>query len=107
MLEDVSDPSLIHWASFPKPWHPELTFEQPRWQGYAASPSKIGNVLFPPYGNAGSENYLLIAPKTGAATAQSGGSSLGLWVAIAVAVVVVVLIVLVLVGRRRPRAVEE
>ena len=37
VLEDVTDPSLIHWASFPKPWDPELTFERPRWQGYAAS----------------------------------------------------------------------
>ncbi|HYO43951.1 MAG TPA: TylF/MycF/NovP-related O-methyltransferase [Candidatus Limnocylindrales bacterium] len=37
VLEDVSEPHLIHWASFPKPWDPELTFEQPRWQGYAAS----------------------------------------------------------------------
>jgi hypothetical protein len=25
-----------------------------KWRGYAASPSKVGNVLFPPYGNAGS-----------------------------------------------------
>ena len=59
-----------------------------KWQGYAASPAKVGNTLFPPYGNAGSENFLLIAPKTGETT-QSGGSSLGLWVAVAVAVVVV------------------
>jgi peptide/nickel transport system substrate-binding protein len=77
-----------------------------KWQGYAASPAKIGNVLFPPYGNAGSENYLLIEPKTGATT-QSGGSSLGLWVAIAVAVVAVALAVLLVVRRRRPRVTEE
>ncbi len=35
-LEDVPDPSLIHWASFGKPWDPELTFEQDRWREYAA-----------------------------------------------------------------------
>ena len=79
-----------------------------KWEGYAASPSKIGNVLFPPYGQAGNENFLTIRPKTAAAaTADGGGSSLGLWVAIAVAVVVVVLIVLLVVRRRRPTMMEE
>ncbi|MCX6363135.1 MAG: ABC transporter substrate-binding protein, partial [Actinobacteria bacterium] len=78
-----------------------------RWQGYAASPAKIGNVLMPPYGNAGSENYVLIEPKTGAAAAKSGGSTVSLWVAIAVAVVVVALVVLLVVRRRRPQVMEE
>jgi peptide/nickel transport system substrate-binding protein len=77
-----------------------------KWQGYAASPSKVGNVLFPPYGNAGNENFLLIGPKTSAAAEESGGG-LGLWVAIGVAAVAVALIVLVVVRRRRPRATEE
>ena len=36
-LEDVPDPSLIHWAGFGKPWDAQLTFEQERWQGHAAS----------------------------------------------------------------------
>ena len=31
-LEDVPDPSLIHWASFGKPWDDQLTFEQERWR---------------------------------------------------------------------------
>jgi len=78
-----------------------------KWEGYAASPSKIGNVLFPPYGQAGNENYLLIRPKTAATTTEDGGSSLGLWVAVAVAAVAAALIVLVVVRRRRPRATEE
>ena len=82
-------------------------FNTAKWQGYAASPAEIGNVLFPPYGNAGSENYVLIEPKTGAATTEGAGSSLGLWVAIAVAAVAVALVALLIVLRRRPRAVEE
>ena len=78
-----------------------------KWQGYSQSPAEIGNTLFPPYGNAGSENFMLIAPKTAAATSAGGGSRVGLWVAVAVAVVVVVLIVLLVVRRRRPRMMEE
>jgi lipopolysaccharide biosynthesis glycosyltransferase len=35
VLEDVADPSVIHWASFGKPWEARLTFEQERWQMYA------------------------------------------------------------------------
>ena len=35
VLEDVSDPSLIHWASLGKPWEPELTYGQDRWRDYA------------------------------------------------------------------------
>ena len=77
-----------------------------KWQGYAASPAKVGNVLFPPYGNAGSENYLLIEPRAGA-TAQTGGGSTGLWVALGVAAVVVVMLIVFLLRRRRPRAFEE
>jgi hypothetical protein len=64
-------------------------------------------VLLFPYGNAGSENYVQIAPKTGAATADAGGSNLGLLVAVAVAVVIVALIVLLVVRRRRPTMMEE
>ena len=82
-------------------------FNTAKWQGYAASPAEIGNVLFPPYGNAGSENYLLIEPKAGAATAESGGSNTGLWVAVAAAAVVGALVVVLLGRRRRSRAVEE
>ena len=37
VLEDVADPSLIHWASFGKPWDPELTYGRDLWQGYAAA----------------------------------------------------------------------
>ncbi len=36
VLEDVSDPSLIHWASFGKPWDPPLTYAKDRWLEYAA-----------------------------------------------------------------------
>ena len=36
VLEDVDDPSVIHWASLGKPWEPALTFGQARWQRYAA-----------------------------------------------------------------------
>ena len=36
VLEDVHDPSLIHWASLGKPWEPALTFGQERWRSYAA-----------------------------------------------------------------------
>jgi peptide/nickel transport system substrate-binding protein len=78
-----------------------------KWQGYAASPAKIGNTLFPPYGNAGSENYLLIEPKTGAETSAGGGSSAGLWVAVGIAAVVGALVVVLVARRRRPRAVEQ
>ena len=35
VLEDVPDPSLIHWASFPKPWDPPLTYAQERWRMHA------------------------------------------------------------------------
>jgi len=37
VLEDVDDPSLIHWATFGKPWDPELTFGRDLWQAYAAA----------------------------------------------------------------------
>ena len=37
VLEDVPDPSLIHWATFGKPWDPELTYGRDLWQGYAAT----------------------------------------------------------------------
>jgi peptide/nickel transport system substrate-binding protein len=77
-----------------------------KWQGYAASPAKVGNVLIPPYGNAGSENYLRIEPKTGA-TVQTGGGNTGLWVGLGAAAVVIVILVVLLLRRRRPRAVEE
>jgi lipopolysaccharide biosynthesis glycosyltransferase len=35
VLEDVPDPSLIHWASLGKPWEPRLTYGQDRWRQYA------------------------------------------------------------------------
>jgi lipopolysaccharide biosynthesis glycosyltransferase len=37
VLEDVADPSIIHWASFGKPWDPELSYGRDLWQGYAAT----------------------------------------------------------------------
>ena len=37
ILEDVGDPSLIHWASFGKPWESQLTYAQDVWREYAAS----------------------------------------------------------------------
>ena len=36
VLEDVPDPSLIHWATFGKPWDAELTYGRDLWQKYAA-----------------------------------------------------------------------
>ena len=78
-----------------------------RWQGYAASPSEVGNVLFPPYGNAGNENFLLIEPKTAAATPASGGSNTGLIVGVILAAAVVAIVVLLVVRRRRPTVMEE
>ena len=81
-------------------------FNTAKWQGYAASPAGVGNVLFPPYGNAGSQNYLLIRPR--AATTQAAhGSSGGVIVLAVAAAVAVALVVLVVVRRRRPQAVEE
>ncbi|HEY5388033.1 MAG TPA: ABC transporter substrate-binding protein [Thermoleophilia bacterium] len=77
-----------------------------KWQGYAASPAKVGNVLFPPYGNAGSENFLLIEPKSGAAAATAK-SNTPLVVAIVAAVAALIVIVLLVVRARRPRSVEE
>lgn len=35
-LEEVREPSLIHWAMLGKPWDPELTYGQERWRVYAA-----------------------------------------------------------------------
>ena len=35
VLEDVHDPSLIHWASLGKPWEAHLTFAQERWVPHA------------------------------------------------------------------------
>ena len=37
VLEDVPEPSLIHWATFGKPWDPELTYGRDLWQGYATT----------------------------------------------------------------------
>ncbi|MBE3075703.1 MAG: ABC transporter substrate-binding protein, partial [Actinobacteria bacterium] len=73
-----------------------------KWEGYIQIPDPNGNTLLPPFGNGGYANFLSIGPKT-AATTESGGSSLGLWVAIAVAAVAVAIVVLLVVLRRRPR----
>ncbi len=35
VTEDINDPSLIHWASFGKPWEARLTWRQELWRGYA------------------------------------------------------------------------
>ena len=37
VLEDVPDPSLIHWATFGKPWDAELTYARDLWQEYAVT----------------------------------------------------------------------
>ncbi len=81
-------------------------FNTAKWTGYTASPAQIGNVLFPPYGNAGSENYLLIGPK---ASEQStgGASNTTTYVIIGVVLVVVVIVVVLVLRRRGPRSVEE
>ena len=81
-------------------------FNVDKWEGYAASPAEIGNVLFPPYGQAGNENYLLIRPKT-AATTEETGSSAALWIAIAVGAAIVILLVVLIARRRSPRAEES
>jgi peptide/nickel transport system substrate-binding protein len=77
-----------------------------KWQGYAASPSEVGNVLFPPYGNAGSENYLLIEPRT-AVTGEESSSSTVAYVIVAAAVIVVALVAVLVLRGRRARATEE
>ena len=77
-----------------------------KWRGYAASPAEVGNVLFPPYGNAGSENFLLIEPKSGG-DETAGKSSATLVIAIAAAVAALIVIVLLVVRARRPRSMEE
>ena len=82
-------------------------FNTSRWQGYAASPAKVGNVLFPPYGNAGSENFLLIGPKVATSAAGGGGLSSGVYVAIVIGVIVIIVIAVLLVRARRPKSVEE
>ena len=76
-----------------------------KWEGYAASPTEIGNVLFPPYGQAGNENFLLIQPKT-ATMAEETGSNTALWVAIVAGAAIVILVV-VLIARRRGSRAEE
>jgi lipopolysaccharide biosynthesis glycosyltransferase len=35
VLDDVREPSLIHWASFGKPWDENLTYAKEHWAGYA------------------------------------------------------------------------
>ncbi len=76
-----------------------------KWEGYAASPTEIGNVLFPPYGQAGNENFLLIQPRT-ATIAEESGSNTALWVAIVAGAAIVILVV-VLVARRKGSRAEE
>ena len=76
-----------------------------KWEGYAASPTEIGNVLFPPYGQAGNENFLLIQPKTATMT-EEAGSNTALWVAIVAGAAIVILLV-VLIARRKSARVEE
>ena len=76
-----------------------------KWEGYAASPTEIGNVLFPPYGQAGNENFLLIQPKTATMTDEAG-SNTSLWVAIVAGAAIVILLA-VLIARRKSSRVEE
>ena len=81
-------------------------FNTAKWAGYAASPAVIGNVLIPPYGNAGSENFLLIHPKAGAVTTSSS-SSTPLIAAVVAGVLIVVIVVFFVIRGRRQRSVEE
>jgi len=81
-------------------------FNTAKWTGYAASPAVIGNVLIPPYGNAGSENFLLIHPKAGV-VATSSSSSTPLIVAVVAGVLIVAIVVFFVVRGRRQRSVEE
>jgi peptide/nickel transport system substrate-binding protein len=82
-------------------------YNSAKWEGYIAIPDPNGNTLLPPFGNGGYANFLTIGPKTAAATAESGGSNTGLWVAVAAVAVVGALVVVLLGRRRRSRAVEE
>jgi peptide/nickel transport system substrate-binding protein len=79
-----------------------------KWEGYEASPSKIGNVLFPPYGQAGNENFLLIQPKTATSTTtDTGGSKTTLWVVLGVGAVIIILLVVLVLRRKRPQTEED
>ena len=78
-----------------------------KWVGYESSPAKFGNVLFPPYGNAGSYNFLRIKPRSGATASGRGSSSATLLIAIGVAAVVLVSITVLALRRRRAKAIEE
>jgi lipopolysaccharide biosynthesis glycosyltransferase len=53
VLEDVPDPSLIHWASFAKPWDPPLTYAKDRWREYAVRLRDRAGA--PPPGDTGAE----------------------------------------------------
>jgi peptide/nickel transport system substrate-binding protein len=77
-----------------------------KWEGYIAVPEPNGNSLVPPFGNGGYANFLTIQPKVADATQESGGTSMGVWIAIVAAVVVVAIVVVVIVRRRRPEAEE-
>jgi peptide/nickel transport system substrate-binding protein len=79
-----------------------------KWEGYAASPTKIGNVLFPPYGQAGNENFLLIQPKTATSTTSDTGSgNTTLWVVIGVGAVIIILLLVLVLRRKRPQTEED
>jgi peptide/nickel transport system substrate-binding protein len=82
-------------------------FNTAKWEGYIQIPSPNGNTVVPPFGNGGYANFIGIHPKTATSVEDSGGSSMGLWIAIVAAVVVVVIVVAVIVTRRRPETEEN
>jgi peptide/nickel transport system substrate-binding protein len=83
-------------------------FNTAKWEGYKASPAEVGNMLFPPYGNAGNENFMLIQPKAAtAASTDAGGSGGTLWIVVVAGVVVVVVAAVLLLRRRRPATEED
>ena len=77
-----------------------------KWEGYIAIPDPNGNTLVPPFGNGGYANFIPIQPKTAAAVEESGGSSMGVWIAVIAAVVVLAVVVAVVVMRRKPETEE-
>jgi len=77
-----------------------------KWTGYRASPANVGNVLIPPYGNAGWQNYLMIGPKASAPSTGGAGNT-ATYVIAGVALVLVVIGVVLVLRRRGSKSVEE
>ena len=62
VLEDVDDPSVIHWASLGKPWEPALTFGQERWQRFAAQVQERAGRGAPGEATAEDERVAAVSP---------------------------------------------